>query len=171
MVRRLLLCLFTLLLAIGQLAAQSATATISGTVTDSSGATVPRAQVKATNISTNVARSTTSAEDGSFSLTFLPLGTYRVEVSAPSFKKFEQTGVVLEIDRNARVNPVLQVGALAETDEGRFVQVNGDHITPLSDAQVRRAVGAAQHSLSHAPRRAPRRGARRESRRAVRGGT
>jgi len=39
-----------------------------------------------------------------------------------------------------------QVGALAETAEGRFVQVNGDHIAPLSEAQVRRAVAAASRT-------------------------
>src|ERR1043166_6003715 len=77
MLRNFFFCLATLLLVAGQLSSQSATATISGIVTDSSGGAVPRAQVKATNISTNVARTAASAEDGSFSLTFLPLGTYR----------------------------------------------------------------------------------------------
>jgi hypothetical protein len=49
-----------------------------------------------------------------------------------------------------------QVGALAETPEGQFVQVNGDHVTPLSNSQVRRAIEAAR-------RAAPRRPARREA--------
>src|SRR5690348_9840948 len=121
MFRYLLFFLAVLLLPLGQLSAQSATASISGVVTDVSGAAVPRAVVKVTNTSTNVARSIASADDGSFSLTFLPLGSYRVEVTADGFKKFEQKGVVLEIDRNARVNPVLQLGALSET-----VTVNAD---------------------------------------------
>ncbi len=37
-----------------------------------------------------------------------------------------------------------QIGALAEEADGRYVQVNGDHVTPLSDSQVRHAVAAAR---------------------------
>ena len=44
------------------------------------------------------------------------MGTYKVEVNVSGFKKFEQTGVVLEVNRNP-VDAVLQVGALSETVE------------------------------------------------------
>ena len=136
MFRHLLCFLAAFVLSPGQLSAQSATASISGVVTDVTGAAVPRAVVKATNSSTNVARTIDSAEDGSFSLTFLPLGSYRVEVTAQGFKKFEQNGVVLEIDRNARVNPVLQLGALSET-----VTVNADApLVNTLDASIGRMV-------------------------------
>jgi hypothetical protein len=47
-----------------------------------------------------------------------------------------------------------QIGALAEAPDGRYVQVNGDHVTPLSDSQVRRAVAAARLA---APPQRPRR--------------
>src|SRR3954466_10274759 len=97
------------------LMAQSATGSIFGVVTDSSGAVIAGAGVKATNLATNVSRNGNSAEDGSYSLTFLPLGSYRVEVTAANFKKFEQTGIVLEIDRSAKINPVLQLGTVTET--------------------------------------------------------
>ena len=53
------------------------TATLYGTVSDSSGAPMANAKVTAANIETNVARKGASATDGSYSLTFLPLGTYR----------------------------------------------------------------------------------------------
>ncbi len=95
--------------------AQSTTGTISGTVTDSSGASVARARITATELATNVSRSSTSAPDGSYSILFLSVGAYRVEVNAPGFKKFERTGVVLEVNRNARVDAALQLGALNET--------------------------------------------------------
>ena len=49
-----------------------------------------------------------------------------------------------------------QVGALAETADGQFLQVNGDHVTPLSNGQLRRAVDALR-------RAAPRRPIRREA--------
>src|SRR5947209_5874376 len=47
----------------------------------------------------------------------MPLGRYKVEINAEGFKKFEQTGVVLEVNRNARVDGLLQVGAVNETVE------------------------------------------------------
>ena len=97
--------------------AQSTTGTISGKVTDSSGAPIPNAKVTATNIETNVARSTNAAQDGSYSLLFLPVGAYRVEVNVAGFKRFEQTGVVLEVNRNPKVDAVLEVGAVTETME------------------------------------------------------
>src|SRR5437763_11008258 len=83
--------------------AQSTTGNIAGTVTDSSGAPVAGAKVTAINVSTNVARTTATLQDGSYSLLFLPVGTYKIEVNVSGFKKFEQTGVVLEVNRNPKV--------------------------------------------------------------------
>src|SRR5215472_16102488 len=100
----LLVCL--LALAIFHLAFAQTTATILGSVTDATGAAVAGASITATNLETHVARKNTSAQDGSYSLTFLPLGTYRVEVDAAGFKKFEQTGIILDVNRNARVDAV-----------------------------------------------------------------
>src|SRR3954447_16577576 len=97
--------------------AQSTTGTISGNVADSSGAAVANAKITATEVSTNTARSVQSATDGSYQILFLPIGTYKVDVNAPGFKKFEQTGIVLDVNRNARVDAALQVGAVSETVE------------------------------------------------------
>jgi len=74
---------------------QGTTATISGTVTDPSGAAISGAKVTATNLQTNVSRTVTTQSDGSYSLLFLPIGTYRIDIAAAGFKKFEQTGIVL----------------------------------------------------------------------------
>ena len=84
--------------------AQSTTGTISGNVTDASGAGVPSAKVTATEVATNVTRSVQSAPDGSYSILFLPIGAYKVDVNAAGFKKFEQTGIVLDVNRNARAD-------------------------------------------------------------------
>ncbi|MGI8741422.1 MAG: TonB-dependent receptor domain-containing protein [Bryobacteraceae bacterium] len=97
--------------------AQSTTGTISGKVTDTSGAAIVNARVVATELATNVARDTASAADGSYSLLFLPVGTYRVNVTLSGFKKFEQTGIILELNRNARVDASLQLGGVSETVE------------------------------------------------------
>src|SRR5689334_19797210 len=97
--------------------AQGTTATISGTVTDATTAVISGAKVTATNLETNTSRNATSLVDGSYSIPFLPIGTYRVEIDAPGFKKFEQTGIRLEINRNARVDAVLQIGAVTDRVE------------------------------------------------------
>ncbi|MEO8368177.1 MAG: carboxypeptidase regulatory-like domain-containing protein [Candidatus Solibacter sp.] len=97
--------------------AQGTTATISGTVTDSSGASIAGAKVTATNTGTNLGHSANTATDGSYQLLFLPVGNYKVEVNATGFKKFDQSGIILEVNRNARVDAVLQVGAMTESVE------------------------------------------------------
>jgi len=94
--------------------AQATTAEISGTVTDSTGAVVPNAVISAVNLETNLVRTVDANQIGEYIIRFLPTGTYRVEVSHPGFKKYEQTGVVLDIGRNARIDPLLQVGAQTE---------------------------------------------------------
>jgi Carboxypeptidase regulatory-like domain/TonB dependent receptor len=113
----------------GTLIAQATTGTIYGNVADSSGLAVTGANIKVTNVATNVARNTTSGPDGSFTLPFVPIGTYRVEVESPGFKKFEQTGLELDLDRNARVSAILEIGQLTET-----VQVTGD--APLVETKA-----------------------------------
>ena len=130
------IAILTLLACAGLLTAQGTTGSISGTVTDSSGALVPGVTVAVTNIATNLTRTAATAPDGSYSITFLPVGTYRLDINAGGFKKFEQTGIILEITRNARVDPALQIGALSET-----VSVNAD--APLintNDAGIGRTV-------------------------------
>jgi hypothetical protein len=100
--------------ALTALHAQVTTATIEGTVTDSSGGTVPNAQVVATNTGTNQSRTVTTNASGGYRIDLLPSGAYDVEVTAQGFKKFLQTGIVLEINRTARVDAALAIGALSE---------------------------------------------------------
>lgn len=113
---RKMLCIAVLaaMLPFSYLHAQVSTATILGTVTDRSGAVVPNARVTVTNLETNFSRSVETDEVGQYSIPFLPTGTYRVEVVTSTFKKFVQTCVVLDVGRSARVDPVLDIGALTE---------------------------------------------------------
>jgi hypothetical protein len=96
-------------------AAQSTTGTVLGTVKDSSGAPVPGATLTATNLGTNYSRSVETDTRGQYSIPQLPLGEYRVEASVPGFKTFVQSPVMLEVNRNARVDPVLSVGSVEDT--------------------------------------------------------
>jgi hypothetical protein len=107
--------------------AQVATGTILGNVKDTSGAAVPGAQVTATNLQTQFSRAATTDADGEYALRLLPLGNYQVDVTLDGFKNFTQTGIVLEVGRNARIDATIEPGAIAET-----VSVVAD--APLVDA-------------------------------------
>jgi hypothetical protein len=74
-----------LLLAVGAYS-QTFRGAINGAVTDPSGAVVANASVKATNMATDVAITATTTSDGAFSFQDLPLGTYKISVSAEGFK-------------------------------------------------------------------------------------
>jgi hypothetical protein len=104
----------------GQVWAQ-ATAQISGTVADSSGAVLPGAEITATQTGTGVSRNTVSNETGSYVLPNLPLGPYRLEVSLPGFRTFVQTGIVLQVNSSPVINAVLAVGQRTE-----LVEVNAN---------------------------------------------
>ncbi|RPJ62849.1 MAG: TonB-dependent receptor, partial [Acidobacteria bacterium] len=105
---------------------QATTGTILGNVKDQTGAAIPGVGVVATNIDTNFSRDTISDSTGHFFIQYLPVGTYRLEAELVGFKKFVQAGIVVGIDRNARIDPVLQVGEVNET-----VEVTSD--APLVD--------------------------------------
>ena len=98
-----------------------ATAQISGTVKDSTGAVLPGVEVTATQTDTGVARTVVTNETGSFVLANLPLGPYRLEAALAGFRTYVQAGIVLDVNSNPAVNPVLQVGQLSEQVE---VQAN-----------------------------------------------
>ena len=106
-----LLCLFIMFCAAGW--AQS-TAQMHGTVQDSSGSGVPGAEVKATQLSTGLVRTTLSGADGSWVLTNLPLGPYRLEVSKESFTTYAQTGIELQVQSDPLVEVALKVGQVNE---------------------------------------------------------
>jgi hypothetical protein len=94
--------------------AQVATGTILGNVTDSSGGAVPGAQVTASNSGTGFSRSTTTDVFGQYSLPLLPVGQYKIEVKLSGFSTFSQTGIALEVGRNARVDAVIRPGSVTE---------------------------------------------------------
>src|SRR5881409_2425143 len=116
----LFLAFFIVLMACGNVWAQ-ATAQISGSVQDQSGAVLPGAEVTATQTDTGVARTTVTNETGSYVLANLPLGPYRLEAGLPGFRTFVQTGIVLQVNSNPTINILLQVGQVSEQVE---VQTN-----------------------------------------------
>src|SRR6266581_6540005 len=90
------------------------TSQIQGIVKDATGASIGGAEVKATQTDTGVVRTTTSSEDGTYVLSNLPIGPYRVEASKAGFTTYVQTGIVLQVATNPTINISLQVGAVSE---------------------------------------------------------
>src|ERR1700739_1749763 len=100
----------------GQLYA-GVTASISGTVTDSSGAAIVGAAVRATNVDTPVTFAQQTNTQGFYSFQSLPLGTYTIDVESKGFKAYRETGVVLDVNAARVVDVVLQVGQSTEKIE------------------------------------------------------
>jgi hypothetical protein len=95
--------------------AQLPTATILGTVNDSSGAVVPEAKVTARNVDTGISRTVNTESDGSYRISALPVGSYEVAIEHPGFSKQSRTGLILTVAQEAVVNVTLNVGTTAQT--------------------------------------------------------
>src|SRR6186713_3192121 len=94
--------------------AQIPTGSIQGVVKDNTGGAIPGATVTATNTGTQYSRAVTTDAEGQYALRLLPVGNYRISVTMSGFKEYSRTGIVLEVGRNARVDAVIEVGALTE---------------------------------------------------------
>ena len=96
-----------------------ATAQISGTVRDQSGAVLPGVDVTVTQTETGIVRTTVSNEAGAFVLPNLPIGPYRLEATLSGFRTYAQKGIVLQVNSSAVVDPVMDLGTVAETVDVR----------------------------------------------------
>lgn len=97
--------------------AQTDTATITGVVTDSSGAAVADALIQATNRATTAAYTARSNESGVYVITALPIGSYDVSITRSGFQSLRRPDVVLSAGTRARVDASLTVGAVSEVVE------------------------------------------------------
>src|SRR5215471_8231502 len=87
----------------------ASTSQITGTVKDQTGAVLPGAEVTATQTDTSAKRMVVSDETGSYILTNLPIGPYRLEVGLPGFRTYVQTGIILQVNSSPQINAVLEV--------------------------------------------------------------
>jgi hypothetical protein len=92
-----------------------ATAQINGTVTDNTGGVLPGVTVIANQTETGLTRETVTDGTGSFTITNLPLGPYRLEVTLAGFRTYVQTGIVLQVGSNPVIPVQMQLGGLEET--------------------------------------------------------
>jgi hypothetical protein len=118
-VKRLVLAIVTLaLLCATPSLAQVVKGSISGTVTDPQGAVVSGATVKAINDATSATLATTSDSSGSFHFNLIPVGTYRVELTATGFKTTVQNNIVVAAGRDSGLGAIpLTVGEVSTAVE------------------------------------------------------
>ncbi|HYZ84432.1 MAG TPA: TonB-dependent receptor [Bryobacteraceae bacterium] len=91
--------------------------TISGTVTDASGAAVPGAEVTVTNPQTGLTQRTTTTMEGTFAVPYLPVGLYTVAAEKTGFRRVEATNARVEVTTTTTINLQLQVGQATEIVE------------------------------------------------------
>jgi Carboxypeptidase regulatory-like domain len=127
--------------------AQSFLGNIRGTVTDPQGAAVSNAAVLVVDESTGVPRAVETDAEGRFEAANLRPGTYRVEVTTTSFKKFERKGVILRAAATALVDIKLEMGAVTES-----VTVSGEAINDITLESPSISRGLDEQQLHDLPR-------------------
>ncbi len=117
-----------ILLVASPLFASGPTGTVTGTITDPSGAVVPKARVVVRNEETNATRDAESNEDGDYTVALLPPGRYSVTGESKGFRRSVLRGVSVDVDQTVRVDFALRVGGISEevivTDTPPIVQTD-----------------------------------------------
>ena len=113
--KSLLITVFAFAVCAAPLSAQEVRASITGLVTDSSGAAVANATVRVVNIASRVAFSTATNVTGNYVTPFLSPGAYEFSVEASGFKKFLRPNVVLQLQDRARIDVQLELGEITQS--------------------------------------------------------
>ena len=120
--------------------AQGITGSITGTVTDSSGAVIPEAKVTITQVETNAAHTATTSAVGTYDVTLLPPGHYNVKVEKAGFRATEQRGITLAIDQTVESDLEMAVGSeqqsIVVTSSGPVIQTETSSVGNVIDRQA-----------------------------------
>src|SRR5262249_26818383 len=122
------LALLTLLGLATAIYAQVTSATLTGIVKDGTGAILPGVKVSVTNLETNIVREVYTNDTGNYRVPALNPGTYKIESELPGFKKSVLTGIVLQVNQQARLDVTLEVGQITES-------VTVESASPLIDTE------------------------------------
>jgi Carboxypeptidase regulatory-like domain len=112
---RIVLCLSVFAFVPSALLAQLTTATLTGTITDPTGAVVSGAKVTVVNVNTHFTAKAVSNASGDYRIDLLPIGSYTMTVESTGFKKFIQANITLSVNQQANVGAVLQIGSADQT--------------------------------------------------------
>lgn len=125
------------------LSAQVTTATLGGTVTDTSGAVIPKAEIILKNEASGDIRKSVSNGSGAFSFSAVPTGTYDITITSPSFQGFEQTGIHLDPGdvkavREIHLNPGSASDAIEVTTAVDTVNIDsGEQSSLISSEEIK----------------------------------
>src|SRR3984885_11227087 len=112
---------------------------IQGTVTDETGSAVSGATIVAVQTESGLQRTVTSGADGGYNLPSLPVGPYTLKVTAAGFSTYDQSGIVIQVGNELRVDVKLQVGGVAQTVQvtaaASMVQTEDQSISQVIDRQ------------------------------------
>ncbi len=101
-------------------------ATVTGTVVDSTGAVVAKANITVHNVNTNTDRTAESSAEGTYTIAQLPPGVYNISVSHDGFKTVDVNAVTLVVDQNFTLNIKLEVSSVAAS-----VEVSAQSVAPV----------------------------------------
>lgn len=126
--------------------AQTSRGTLTGTVTDSTGAVIAKASVSIKQLGTNETRQTVTNEAGIYRFDAVDLGTYTLTVQASGFGKQETTGVEIEAAHTTNIDVSLKIGAAAET-----VTVEASAEAVLQTAEQVRGANFSDRTVENLP--------------------
>ena len=106
--------LLRLILILGVSAWADTVGSISGTVTDQTGAVIPDTTVTALNLDTTVQQGTKTNADGFYNFAALPVGRYQIEVIREGFQPYKRTGLVIDVNSQLRADVTLSMGGQSE---------------------------------------------------------
>jgi len=94
---------------------QSDRGTITGTVSDATGAVIPGVAIEAKNSQTGATYQAGSSETGNYTLAQLPAGTYELSANLPGFKRYLRSGIIVSVATTLRIDVALEVGQAGDS--------------------------------------------------------
>ena len=135
-------------------------ATVTGRVTDQSGALVTGAQIGITAVDTGTIHNAVTNSEGLYTIPSLPIGAYTFQAAAPGFQTYVQTGLLLRVNDNVQIDVTMRVGQAVEKVE---VQANASMVQTQQNTIPKSSINAASstcrsmvaipRSLSRSPAR------------------
>lgn len=127
--------------------AQDVTASITGTVTDQTGAVIAGATVTAKDVARGTVWTATTNDQGVYSLLRVPVGTYDIRVESPGFQAAVQPGVTLVLNQTARLDYQLKVGQVSQVVEATtaapVLQTETTQVSTILDSRTNEALPLA----------------------------
>lgn len=135
-----LLAIIVLLVGAPTLSSQAVSiASVSGRVTDTSGAVLPSAQITMTAVDTNVTRTAVADANGNYDFPSLPIGPYTMRITAPGFQTYLQTGIRLQVNDAPEINVAMKVGQVTQNvqveADATMVQTQQNMVSQVMDQQ------------------------------------